>query len=76
MEIVLTEKEMIRKRRNDEILAMYTTMLSEYPDIKPWRILRTIGEKFSLTPEAVSLVLKSMGAYVNNNNQDGNGNEE
>lgn len=75
MEITLTEKEMIRKRRNDEILAMYTWLLSEYPDLKPWRILRTIGEKYGLSPEGVKLVLISKGAYVTRNLDD-HGNEE
>jgi hypothetical protein len=67
MEIKLTEKEQARKQRNDAILEMYTKLISEYPDQKPWRILRTIAAEFDLTPEGVSLVLKGMGAYVNQN---------
>jgi hypothetical protein len=70
MEIKLTEKEQARKTRNDAILAMYTRLLSEYPDVKPWRILRTIAVEFGLTPEGVKLVLVNMGAYVNSNNDD------
>ena len=75
MEIKLTEKEQARKTRNDAILAMYTRLLSEYPDVKPWRILRTIAVEFGLTPEGVKLVLVNMGAYVNSNNDD-NDNKE
>ncbi|MBQ1484909.1 MAG: hypothetical protein IIZ44_00480 [Muribaculaceae bacterium] len=75
MEIKLTEKEQARKQRNDAMLEMYTKLLSEYPDVKPWRILRTIAVEFDLTPEGVSFILKGMGAYINNNT-DGNDDEE
>ena len=75
MEIKLTEKEQARKQRNDAMLEMYTKLLSEYPDVKPWRILRTIAVEFDLTPEGVSFILKGMGAYTNNNT-DGNDDEE
>lgn len=74
MEIKLTEKEQARKQRNDAMLEMYTKLLSEYPDVKPWRILRTIAVEFDLTPEGVSFILKGMGAYINNNT-DGNDDE-
>jgi hypothetical protein len=70
MEIKLTEKEQARKQRNDAMLEMYTKLLSEYPDVKPWRILRTIAVEFDLTPEGVSFILKGMGAYINNNTDD------
>lgn len=75
MEIKLTEKEQARKQRNDAMLEMYTKLLSEYPDVKPWRILRTIAVEFDLTPEGVSFILKGMGAYINNNT-DGHDDEE
>lgn len=75
MEIKLTEKEQARKQRNDAMLEMYTKLLSEYPDVKPWRILRTIAVEFDLTPEGVSFILKGMGAYTNNNT-DGHDDEE
>jgi hypothetical protein len=75
MEIKLTEKEQARKQRNDAMLEMYTKLLSEYPDVKRWRILRTIAVEFGLTPEGVSFILKGMGAYINNNT-DGNDDEE
>ena len=75
MEIKLTEKEQARKQRNDAMLEMYTKLLSEYPDVKPWRILRTIAVEFGLTPEGVSFILKGMGAYTNNNT-DGHDDEE
>lgn len=70
MEIKLTEKEEARKRRNDAMLLMYTRLISEYPDQKPWRILRTIAAEFDLTPESVSLILRGMGAYINKNTDD------
>ncbi len=72
MEIKLTEKEQARKTRNDAILEMYTRLISEYPDVKPWRILRTIAVEFDLTPEGVSFILRGMGAYINNSNNEEN----
>lgn len=76
MEIKLTEKEEQRRQRNDSILAMYTRLLSEYPGVKRWRILRTIGAEFGLTPEGVKLVLTDMGAYINDQNNDDNENDK
>lgn len=76
MEIKLTEKEQARKQRNDAMLEMYTKLISEYPDQKPWRILRTIAAEFDLTPEGVSLILKGMGAYVNPQSNDSNDEQE
>ena len=70
MEIKLTEKEEMKKQRNDAMLSMYTRLLSEYPDIKRWRILRTIGAEFGLSPEGVKLVLVNMGAYINSNTEE------
>ena len=75
MDIIQSKKEQDRKQRNDAMLEMYTKLLSEYPDVKPWRILRTIAVEFDLTPEGVSFILKGMGAYINNNT-DGNDDEE
>lgn len=75
MDIIQSKKELERKERNDAILAMYTRLVSEYPDLKPWRILRTIGVEFDLTPEGVKFVLVSMGAYCENKNADDNGEE-
>lgn len=70
MEIKLTEKEQARKIRNDSILAMYNKLMSEYPDVKPWRILRTIAVEFGLTPEGVKFILGGMGVC---NTEDGHG---
>lgn len=64
MEIIKSKKEQEREVRNQAILSDYCIMLQDYPDAKPWRILRTIGDKYSLSPEGVRLVLIGMGAYV------------
>jgi hypothetical protein len=64
MEIIQSKKELERKKRDSEIVSLYAELLNQYPTAKPWRILRTIGEKYDLTPEGVRNILMSMGAYV------------
>lgn len=64
MEIKQTKREQEREQRNSEILSMYSELISAYPDVRPWRILRTIGEKFQITPEQVRYILINKGAYV------------
>lgn len=68
MELNQTKIEQQREQRNSEILEMYGKLISEYPSAKPWRILRTIGEKYGISPEQVRLILISKGAYVVNKN--------
>ena len=66
-EISRTKSEQLRHERNEEILNEYSRMLRELPEVKPWRILRTIGDKFGLTPDGVKVILVKQGAYVNIN---------
>lgn len=67
MEFSRTKREQARYERNIAILEEYAKMLQDYPDMKTWRILRTIGDKHSLSPEGVKYVLIQQGAYVVNN---------
>lgn len=64
MEIILTKKGQERAERNQAILKDYCLLLQERPDVKPWRIISTIAEKYNLTTITVRSILVSMGAYV------------
>lgn len=66
MEPILSKKEQERQERNASIMHDYCTMLQDFPDTKPWRIVRTVADKHGLSPEQVRYILISMGAYVTN----------
>lgn len=63
MEPIKSKKELEREARNQSIREDYLNLLQDHPEAKPWRILRTIADKYDMTPEGVKFILMSMDLY-------------
>ena len=53
-----TTKERERRERNEAIRSDFTQLRNQYPQAKKWRVVRQIADKYDLSPEAISYIVR------------------
>ena len=64
MEPILLKKEQEREERNKCILNDYNSLIKDFPGTRRWRIVRTLAEKYGISPEQIRYILIQKGAYI------------
>lgn len=61
-----TMSERLRDEKHKNVCKRYEELKEQYPDVKPYRLIRLISIEVSMTVPGVKNILEKNNLYVNN----------